>query len=245
MGSEHFDRVAATYARGRPPYPDRVWTILEEHGVLTPGARLLEVGAGSGQATAELVARGADVVAVEPGPNLAGDLRALLPGVEVIEGRIEDVPLGPGGYDAAVAATSLHWVDLPVVLPRLREALRPGGLLAAWWTVFGDPDVSTPFRDRVHAISNPERRPETRRTGLDTVAWEADLTQGGWFAHVATEVVRWSTDLTAAQVRDLFATFPTWTADQIDAVARAAEELGGTVAEHYATGVYVLRRRDA
>ena len=219
--------------------------MLEEQGVLAPAARLLEVGAGSGQATAERVARGADVVAVEPGANLARHLRALLPGVEVVEGRIEDVPLEAGTYDAAVAATSLHWVDLPVVLPRLWAALRPGGLLAAWWTVFGDPDVSTPFRERVHAISNPEGRPDTRRTGLDTVAWEADLTQGGWFAHVATEVVPWSTDLTAGQVRDLFATFPTWTADQIDAVAGAAEELGGTVTEHYATGVYVLRRRDA
>ena len=91
------------------------------------------------------------------------------------------------------------------MLPRLWAALRPGGLLAAWWTVFGDPDVSTPLRERVHAISNPEGRPDTRRTGLDTVAWEADLTQGGWFAHVATEVVRWSTDLTATQVSQWWA----------------------------------------
>ena len=244
MGAEHFDRVAATYARGRPPYPARLWTLLEHHGVLSHGAQVLEIGAGSGQATVELVARGARVVAVEPGPRLAADLRLRLPGVEVVEGRVEDVPLASGAYDAAVAGTSLHWVDLPTALPRLHAALRPGGLLAAWWQVFGDPGVSTPFRERVHAISNPEGRPDTRRTGLDTADWEADLTQGGWFEQVATEVLRWSIDLTATQVRDLFTTFPTWTAAQIDAVEAAAEELGGTVTEHYATGVYVLRRAD-
>ena len=244
MGAEHFDRVAATYARGRPPYPARLWTLLEHHRVLGEGARVLEIGAGSGQATVELVARGASVVAVEPGPRLAADLRLRLPEVEVLEGRLEEVPLVPGAYDAAVAATSLHWVDLPTALPRLHAALGPGGLLAAWWQVFGDPEVSTPFRERVDAISNPEGRPDIRRTGLDTAEWEADLTQGGWFEKVATEVLRWSIDLTAAQLRDLFTTFPTWTAAQIDAVHAAAEELGGTVTEHYATGVYVLRRSD-
>jgi SAM-dependent methyltransferase len=213
--------------------------------VLAPGARLLEIGAGSGQATAELVSRGAHVVAVEPGPNLARDLRLRrLPDVQVVEDRIETVPLPSEAYDAVVAATSLHWVDLPVTLPRLHAALRPGGRLAAWWNVFGDPDVRTPFRDRVQAISNPEGRPDTRRTGLDTAAWEADLTQGGWFSPVATVVLRWTVDLSTEQVRDLFATFPTWSQDRVDAVAEAAAALGGVVTEHYATGVHVLRRTE-
>ncbi|MGI8646069.1 MAG: class I SAM-dependent methyltransferase [Nocardioides sp.] len=244
MGGEHFDKVATVYARGRPPYPERVWTLLTEHGVLRPGALLLEIGAGSGQATAALVAGGARVDAVEPGPRLAADLRRRLPNVQVAEGRIEDQDLPGSRYDAAVAATSLHWVDLAVVLPRVHHALRPGGLLAAWWTVFGDPAVRTPFRDAVQRIANPTGAPETRRTALDTDAWEADLTAGGWFAPVVTEVVRWRVTLTTEQVRDLFTTFPTWTPAQVDAIAAAAERLGGRVEEHYATAVYVLRRLD-
>jgi SAM-dependent methyltransferase len=49
------------------------------------------------------------------------------------------------GFDLAVAATSLHWVRLDVALSKLAQALRPGGWLAAWWTVFGDPERVTDF----------------------------------------------------------------------------------------------------
>lgn len=62
--------------------------------------------------------------------------------------RFEDVPLPAAGFDSAVAATSMHWVDLAVGLPRLHATLRPGGLLAVWRFRFGDESVDTPFRRR-------------------------------------------------------------------------------------------------
>jgi hypothetical protein len=160
----------------------------------------------------------------------------------VREARIEDVALPAGRYDAVVAATSFHWLDRLAVLPRLHRTLRPDGRLAVWWTVFGDPSVRTPFRERVQEISNPSGAPDTRRTALETGAWEADLSEGGWFRPRATEVLRWTVELTSEQVRDLFTTFPTWTGEQIAQVRAAAEELGGRVLEHYVTVLYVLDR---
>lgn len=245
----HFDRVAGAYDRGRPPYPARVYELLAERGLLGAGVRLLDVGAGSGQATAELLDRGAAVDAVEPGAGLAALLRERFAGrgLRVLEGDVEDVPLAEGSYDGAVAATSLHWVDLARTLPRLHAALRPGGWLVAWWTVFGDPEVATPFRERVDAIAAGAG---LSRQGIPApLAYDdrlAELAGGGLFEPEPPEVVGWSTTLDTAGVRDLFTTFPAWAAvpELVDRVADAADACGGRVEERYLTVVYPARRAD-
>jgi hypothetical protein len=68
-----FDGRTDEYRLARPAYPVRVYQVLTDRCGLGPGARLLEIGPGTGQATRELLARGADVLAVEPGARLADD----------------------------------------------------------------------------------------------------------------------------------------------------------------------------
>jgi tRNA A58 N-methylase Trm61 len=59
-----FNAAASTYHRGRPAYPDAVFDLLASRCGLRPGARVLDIGAGSGLATGPLLAAGAHVVAV-------------------------------------------------------------------------------------------------------------------------------------------------------------------------------------
>ncbi|MCO1656505.1 class I SAM-dependent methyltransferase [Pseudonocardia humida] len=246
-GPLHFDALAETYEKARPPYPEALWSRLGELGVLRPGVRVLELGAGSGQATARLLGAGAEVVAVEPGGALAARLRQRCPGARVVVARAEDAELGGARFDLAVAATSVHWLDLDVVLPALHRAVVPGGHFAVWRTAFGDPRVRTRFRDRVDAIV-ARRGDEPVRPGpgeLDTARWAERLSASGAFAVVHVEEFRWRIDLGADQVHGLFRTFSDWTADEAAAAGRAARDLGGTVTEHYVTPLVMLRRGDA
>lgn len=241
----HFERIAAAYDDARPPYPAGLWTALEDAGVLRPGARLLELGAGSGQATRELVARGAEVDAVEPGPALAALLREAAPSAAVRTERAEDLALPRAAYDAVVAATAWHWIDAAAVLPIMHGALRPGGQLAVWWNVFGDDEVRTPFRDRVERIAQDVGL--ARRGPADALQVEArrdELASGGLFVPRGPVVLRWQIDLTPARLRALFASFSTWAAtpDAVDRIERAAEECGPVVTEHYVTALYVADR---
>ena len=241
----HFNRIADEYDDARPPYPAALWASLEEAGAVYPGVRILELGAGSGQATRELVARGAVVDAVEPGPSLAAQLRAVLPGVTVHPQHAEALALLAGGYDAVVAATAWHWMDAPAVLPRVHRALRPGGVLAVWWNVFGDPAVPTPFRERVEAISREVGL--ARRGPIDALQADercAELAGGGLLVPREPVVLRWQVDLTPSGLRGLFASFPTWarTPGALDRIAAAAEECGPVVTEHYLTALYVADR---
>lgn len=241
MSWAHFERMAADYRAARPPYPAELFATLEGEGVIGPGLEVLEVGAGSGLATREFVASGSHVEALEPGPDLAALLAEEVPAASVTCCRLEDAALPDAAFDSAVAATSMHWVDLSVGLPRLYAALRSDGRLAVFRHVFGDDEVATEFRDRVRAIvarrggGAEQPQPEPRPT-------MSELAAGGWFAPVRSECWRWSVELTTSQLTTLFRTFSDWTEEEVREVSAAADACGGRVTEHYQSVLHLLRR---
>jgi SAM-dependent methyltransferase len=242
-----FDRVAATYEQARPGYPEALYDQLRSLGVTRPGATVLEVGAGTGQATRRLVDAGCDVVALEPAPQLADRLRVRVPAAAVVRSSLEQAELMPGTFDAAVAATALHWVDLARGLAVVHEALKGEGLLAVWRTVFGDPRIHTPFRERVAEIA--ARRPGPAEKGtieelLDPRPTMAELSASGLFAPRGSWQWAWEIELSTAGIQGLFSTFGDWTPAEVDAAADAVESFGGSVTEHYVTVLHVLSRTE-
>lgn len=242
----HFDAHADIYDRARPPYPAALWARLNEKRLVRPGTRVVEIGAGSGQATGPMLDAGALVTAVEPGRTLAASLSRRCPRATVIVTTAEAVTLPPAAFDLAVIATAVHWLDLGVVLPKLHRALRPAGHLVVWRTIFGDPSADvTAFRECIAAIAAARREPP--RPGpseLDTDAWVDQLTSSGHFVRSHVEHFHWSVELRTPQIHDLFTTFSDWTAAEVDQAARAADDLGGLVVEHYVSPLIVLDRAE-
>ena len=130
-----FGAAASAYAEHRPDYAhDAVrWALTR-----APGPRVLDLGAGTGKLTAALVALGADVVAVEPDPDMLAELRRGLPGVRALDGRAETIPLPDGSVDAVLAGHAMHWFDMAVAGPEIARVLSPGGVLAGLWNVVDD-----------------------------------------------------------------------------------------------------------
>jgi SAM-dependent methyltransferase len=125
-----FDLSAEAYDAVRPGYPDALLDRALARGGLGPGARVLEVGCGTGKLTAMLVARGLHVDAVDPGPNMISVARRRLgPAVAFHLGRFEEVDLA-GDFDAVFSATAFHWVDPEVGWRKAAAHLPPGGLIA-------------------------------------------------------------------------------------------------------------------
>jgi SAM-dependent methyltransferase len=240
----HFDRHADLYDRARPPYPAALWERLAELGLLVVGARALDLGAGSGQATRGLVEAGMEVTAVEPGAALATRLAERLPDVRVIAATAEEADLPTASFTLATIATAVHWFDLGEVLPKLHSALVPGAHLAVWRNAYGDASVEpTPFRERVQAIV--DRRDASPRPGPDesqTAAWARLLESGGYFRASHAAEFAWSIDLDEDGVRGLFTTFSDWSEAEAGEAARAVRDLGGMVTEHYRTPLIVLER---
>ena len=135
-----FEAVAAEYERHRPDYPEEALRWAADELGLESGARVLDVGAGTGKLTRGLVALGLDVVAVEPGAPMLEQLRGAVPEAEAIEGPAEAIPLPDASVDAAFAAQAFHWFDRERALPELHRVIRPGGGLALLWNWWDERD---------------------------------------------------------------------------------------------------------
>jgi ubiquinone/menaquinone biosynthesis C-methylase UbiE len=135
-----FDANADAYEAARPSYPAEAVAHVVGHGRISPGARVLDLAAGTGKLTRLLVPTGAEVVAVEPVAAMRDQLARLLPAVEVLDGTAEDLPLPAGSVDAVTVAQAFHWFDPPAALAEIHRVLRPGGHLFLVWNT----------RDRTH-----------------------------------------------------------------------------------------------
>jgi ubiquinone/menaquinone biosynthesis C-methylase UbiE len=182
-----FDRAADVYERARPEYPAEAVDWLVPTGART----VLDLGAGTGKLTRALVARGLEVIAVDPSPKMLEQLTASLPGATVHEGTAEDIPLADASVDAVLVAQAWHWVDQDVALPSVARVLKPGGTLALVWNLR---DESVPWVARLTEAMHPA----TAETFL-----AGDNIRRGPFGPIETAVFEWTMEFDRASLVEL------------------------------------------
>lgn len=117
--AESFGAASADYDRYRPRYPQALVAGL----IPTPGAAVLDVGAGTGISSAQLMAAGATVLAVEPDTRMAAVASGK--GVTAEIGTFEDWQPADRTFDLVVFAQSFHWVQPRPALRKVRSILNP------------------------------------------------------------------------------------------------------------------------
>ena len=134
-----FDAAAQLYDDFRPGYPEQLVDVVLAYAQAGPGTRALEIGAGTGQATAQFAWRGIAVHAVEPGAAMADVIREKFDGadldVTVETADLETASLEPDSFDLVFASTSWHWLTPGVRWTIVADALRPEGTFAAFWNI--------------------------------------------------------------------------------------------------------------
>lgn len=257
-GREAFGADPASYHRARPPYPEAVYDILRERCGLSEGAAVFEVGAGTGTATARLVALGAaPLVAIEPDARLAAYLRDAVPSpdLQIHTETFDDAAIPESAFDLGTAFTAFHWVDQATGLTKAARLLKPGGWWTMAWNVFGDPDRVDPF----YEASDPlfpklDRSPSAGRGGppfaLDEAWRREDLDRTGAFEAASYDRFDWTLVLDPAGVRRLCATYSEIAGMpevEREAFLDALEDLAtgpfqGRVEKHMVTALYTARK---
>lgn len=258
-GRRAFGANPAVYDMARPGYPPSIYAVLERRCGLGAGARVFEIGAGTGIATRELVRRGArEVVVVEPDPRLARYLARRFGSrrgdVSIRAEPFESVDLPLKSFDLGVSATAFHWLDEDLALRKVARLLRPGGWWAAFWNVYGDPTHPSEFHRAIdpvyREIVRPSRRTSRRPAQLDRAARERAIERTGSFGRVSSTVVRWSLTLRSLRLTSLYSTYgPIATLPArsrrrfLNEVERIADErFGGSVTIPVLTPLYTARR---
>ncbi len=116
---------------------------------LRPGTTVVDLGAGTGKLTRDLVPTGAHVIAVEPLAEMRAQLATVVPDAEVLAGSAEGLPLEDDSVDAVVAASAFHWFETERALEEIHRVLVPGGALA---TVGNGRDLADPLQRELQAI---------------------------------------------------------------------------------------------
>lgn len=154
-----FGRVAAAYDRGRPSYS----TAAVDWALGPVACSVLDVGAGTGKLTTQLVAAGHDVQALEPDPQMLAVLRERVPEARPLFGVAEDLPIPDACVDIVVCAQSFHWLDHDRALPEFARVLRPSGRLVV---IRNDRDDKIPWVRRLSRLLGPGHDPLQAATTL-------------------------------------------------------------------------------
>jgi ubiquinone/menaquinone biosynthesis C-methylase UbiE len=144
------DHIVVDAYRYRVPYPPEVFDILT--GLITEEPRtVLDIGAGSGDIARHLIKRVERIDAVDFSPSMIAQGKQLTngddPRLHWIHGTAEEAPLTPP-YALITAGSSIHWTNWPIVFPRFRSVLTPGGYVA----VIARRTLPMPWADELKAL---------------------------------------------------------------------------------------------
>jgi SAM-dependent methyltransferase len=133
---------AALYHRHRPSYPAELVAWIATRTSLAPGARVADVGCGTGIATRLFAERGFAAVGVEPNREMLAFARGA-GGAFYVQAEASATGLATGSMDLVNAAQSFHWFDAGAALREFGRVLRPGRWCSAFWNL----RAATPFVD--------------------------------------------------------------------------------------------------
>jgi SAM-dependent methyltransferase len=239
-----FGLIAEDYNRLRPGSPDEAvdWLVPARCGVA------VDLGAGTGLLTRKLMSRAGRVIAIEPDDRMSAVLRDRSPGVEVIKGTAEAIPLPDASADGVFVSSAWHWMDPDLAIPEICRVLRDGGRFGVVWAG-RDRQVSwLQDIDGLHGLRSPAGNGTadsgtadsgtadsgtadngTADSGPRPRRREVGLPEDGLFDHVETESFGFTRAMTVDAIVALLATYSglisASLADRAAALARARSAL--------------------
>ena len=130
--SSGYKNNSDNYVKARPSYHPELLKRLKSR--ISTG-KIIDLGAGTGIFTKQLVEAGLNPIAIEPVPEMRNKLADQLPSTEVRDGTAENTGLESNSVDVVIAAQAFHWFNYSSALAEIKRILVSGGLLVCVWNV--------------------------------------------------------------------------------------------------------------
>lgn len=242
-----FGASAEQYERARPSYPA---ALVDDLVALRPGA-VLDIGTGTGKAAELLLARGLDVLAVEPDARMAAVARRK--GIAVEESTFESWDPRGRRFDLITAAQSWHWMPQPTGARRAFELVRESGHLAAFWNLDVIDEGMRAALEPVYRQLAPDLLDDNAFAQPPELAMEkeqhAGPLQAAGFAPVEVHTYAWAAHYSTQEWIDGVATHSDHATlpepqrrELLEALANAAERAGDSVTCSFTTVLLLATR---
>lgn len=178
-----FGPGAELYDQTRPSYPlDSIRWALG-----TQPETVVDLGAGTGILTRQLVELGYRTTAVEPDDEMRARLAASSPTVTVAAGTAESIPLPDAGVDAVLAGQAYHWFNPEPSHAEIARVTRPGGVFASLWnlrdeTVPWSGELSRILQDEDTGV-DPETAAAVTLHGTLAKILDGNIEHSGWLGN--------------------------------------------------------------
>lgn len=170
--------AAEAYERGRPGWPPAAIDGLARELGLGSRSTVLDLAAGTGKLTRELLRHAGRVIAVEPSAAMLAALTERLPEVDAREGAAEALPVEDEAVDAVFVGEAFHWFSTADACAEIARVLVPGGGLALLWNRAAWSDDELPWHSEFASLSLPYRKAAGDFPGE---RWREELERGGRF----------------------------------------------------------------
>lgn len=239
--SESFDRVAETYDRYRPGYPEEVIDHIITASRVPGKGIILEVGTGTGKATLPFARRGYVIHCVDQGKNLLEVARRNLDAYPDVTFENADFNTweGPDAiYDLVISAQAWHWMDVSSSYRKIASVLKQGGSIALFWNKPILPD--TPVHHSVQKVYEtivPDLAREGPNYSEEEIAQlKSEIESSGYFHDLNVWRYPWSQRYSVEEYLGLLSTFsdhvllPEETRQKLYAgIGQAIHEQGGFI----------------
>jgi SAM-dependent methyltransferase len=135
-GTTRFTPRVQPYQRYRPSYPREILALLERECGLAPGARMADVGCGTGLLAQLFLDYGCEVFGVEPNAAMRAAAEESLggrPNFHSVDGRAENTTLADRSFDFVTAGQAFHWFDPQGTRREFQRILKSAGWLVLVW----------------------------------------------------------------------------------------------------------------
>ena len=216
---EHYTPIASAYVTSAIHSQGQDLPRIVELAALPAGARLLDVGTGTGHTALAFAAGGVEVVGLDMTRAMLEQARGLAQQRDAtfnaVQSYAERLPFADGAFDAvACRYCAHHFQDNPQSIREMGRVLRPGGVLVFVDHVAPEDDEADAFVNRLDWLRDPSHNREPRLSEYQRWFADAGLTidriepfretivADQWFARARTSPER------EAEARALLATAP-------------------------------------
>jgi len=254
-----FQSIIRDYEAARPGYPDALFRDIAEFAQLESNAKILEIGAGPGQATEYFVQGDYAITALEISErqvSFLNDKFARHAHFNCVCAAFEDFVCESNSFDLIFSATAFHWINPEIGYPKAHRLLKENGVIAVFWHLASIVEPKTELQQQIRAIYR------THAPQLDDYLNEAEAEEmhrlrisqiqtQNLFRSPVTRVYQWQDEYSTQRYLQLMNSYSDFhSIDQskrkaiMDGVAALIDAAGGIILIPQEVRLYLARKAD-